>query len=72
MDEQVVSKFIKWLKKTYEHIFEDGFRAMKVSHGKRHDYLGMQLDFSMQKEVKVTMNAYVQAMLNEFHLHSPT
>ena len=72
MDNQVVSNFIEWLKKTYEHIFEDGSGAMKVSCGKRHDYLDMQLDFSTQGEVKVMMNTYMQAMLDEFYAHNPT
>ena len=45
---------------------------MKVSHGKCHDYLGMQLDFSMQGEVTITMNTYVQAMLDKFYVHDPT
>ena len=72
MDEQVVSNIIEWLKKTYEHIFEDGLGAIKVSHGKLHDCLGMQLYFSIQGQVKVMINHYVQAMLDEFYVHDPT
>ena len=72
VDEQVVSDFNKWLKKTYKHIFKDGSGVIKVSHGKLYDYLVMQLDFSMQGEVKVTINPYIQAMLDEFHVHNPT
>ena len=41
VDKQVVSNFIEWLKKTYKHIFKDRLGAMKVYHGKQHDYLGM-------------------------------
>ena len=72
VDEQVISHFIKWLKKINECIFEDESRIMKVSCGKLHDYLGMQLDFSMQGQVSVTMNSYIQAMLDKLYKHDPT
>ena len=45
---------------------------MKVSHGKLHDYLGMQLDFSTQRQVSVMMNPHIQAMLDEYYVHDST
>ena len=39
---------------------------MKISRGKVHDYLGMNLDFSVPGEVKITMIPYVKGMLADF------
>ena len=40
---QVLVEVIKWLQRDYESIFEDGSGAMKVAHGKKHKYLGMDM-----------------------------
>ena len=63
---QVVSCMVRWLKAKYEQLFEDGSSAMMITHGKIHDYLGMQLDFSMPREVKVTMIPYVKKIVTLF------
>ena len=63
---QVVSRMVKWLKAKYEQLFEDGSGAMMITRGKIHDYLGMQLDFSMPGEVKVTMIPYVKEIVTLF------
>ena len=63
---QVVSHMVKWLKAKYEQLFKDGSSAMMITHGKIHDYLGMQLDFSMPGEVKVTMIPYVKEIVTLF------
>ena len=63
---QVVSRMVKWLKAKYEQLFEDSSSAMTITHGKIHDYLGMQLDFSMPGEVKVTMIPYVKEIVTLF------
>ena len=63
---QVVSRMVKWLKAKYEQLFEDGSSAMMITHGKIHDYLSMQLDFSMPGEVKVTMIPYVKEIVTLF------
>ena len=68
----VVTKFIKWLKCTYECIFEDGSGAMWVSRGKKHDYLRMQLDFTKNGKVKLTMDNYVADMVKDFYPHDKT
>ena len=63
---QVISHMAKWLKAKYEQIFDDGSGAMMITHGKIHDYLGMQLDFSMPREVKVTMIPYIKEIVSLF------
>ena len=63
---QVVSHMVKWLKDKYEQLFNDGSGVMMITHGKIHDYLGMQLDFSMPREVKVTMIPYVKEIVTLF------
>ncbi len=42
----VVDRIIKWLRKDYESVFEDGSRKMKVNRGKKHKHLGITLNFS--------------------------
>ena len=71
-DPQVISNYIEWLCKTYEHIFEDRLGALKIFHGPVDEYLGMQLDFSIASKVKLTMVPYVQAMLAKFSKHDNT
>jgi hypothetical protein len=39
---------------------------MHVSRGKKHDYLGMDLDYSVQGEVKVTIVDYLKRVITEF------
>ena len=47
MDAGVVTRMSVWLQKTYECLFDDGSGVMKIKRGKIHEYLGMQLDFSV-------------------------
>ena len=63
---QVVSQMVKWLKAKYEQLFDDGSSVMMITHGKIHDYLGMQLDFSTPGEVEVTMIPYVKEIVTLF------
>jgi len=37
-----------------------------VNRGKVHDYLGMDLDFSIKGKVKIGQIKYTQKMINEF------
>jgi hypothetical protein len=37
-----------------------------VSRGKKHDYLGMDLDFSVPGEVSVTMIDYLKGVIQDF------
>ena len=63
---QVISQMVKWLKAKYEQLFDDGSSAMTITCRKIHDYLGMQLDFSMPGEVEVTMIPYVKEIVTLF------
>ena len=45
---------------------------MKWKGGKIHEYLGMQLDFSVAGLVKITMFDYIQEMLEDFHKFDPS
>jgi hypothetical protein len=59
MDAGEVTKTIDWMKIIYG---ED----MRVSRGKKHDYLSMDLDFTNKGEVKITMIDYIKGALEEF------
>ena len=59
------------LQKIYERLFDDGLGAMKLKRGKIHEYLGMQLDFSVVGQVKITMFNYIQEILEYFHKFDP-
>jgi hypothetical protein len=60
---EVVSEIIEWLRRDYESIFEDGSGKMKVKRGKLHNYLGMDLDFSTDRQVKISMVDYVKEVI---------
>ena len=72
MDAGVVTRMSVCLKKTYERLFDDGSGAMKFKQGKIHEYLGMQLDFTVAGQLKITMFDYIQEMLEEFHKFDPS
>ena len=58
---------VKWLRKMYEHlVFQDGSGAMKINCGKIYEYIGMTLDFSVPREVKVTKLPYVEDIVDDF------
>ena len=46
--------------------------AMKLKRVKIHEYLVMQLDFSVAGQVKITMFDYIQEMLEDFHKFDPS
>jgi len=45
--------------------------AMQLSCGKLHLYLGMNLDYSVVGEVKITMVPYVLELVTSFKVHDP-
>jgi hypothetical protein len=51
-----VTKTIEWLKSIYR-------QDMRVSRGKKHDYLGMDWKYSNGGEVKITMINYLKGVL---------
>jgi len=61
IDPKVNDSFIDWLKKEYGQLGE-----VKSSRGKRHDYLGMILDYSVEGQVIIDMCDYVKKMVAEF------
>ena len=60
VDARVVTRMSVWLKNTYERLLDDGLGDMKLKRGKIYEYLGMQLDFSVAGQVKITMFDYIQ------------
>ena len=63
---QVVDDAIKWLRRDYESIFEDGSGAMVVHRGKMHKYLGMSIDFSKKGITSVSMVDYVKDIVSSW------
>jgi len=61
---QVVDEAIKWLRRDYESIFEDGSGAMTVHRGRVHKYLGMTIDYSSKGLAKITMVDYVKDIIS--------
>ena len=58
---RVNNLFITWLNKEYGQIGE-----VKSSRGKKHNYLGMTLDYSVDGEVKVNLTNYINKMVTIF------
>ena len=65
VDAGVVTLISVWLQNTYERLFDDGLGAMKLKRGKIHKYLGMQLDFTVAGQVKITHIFSRYEMINE-------
>ena len=63
---KVVNHTIDWLREEYESVFTDGSGKMKVARAKVHKYLGMTLDFTTPKIVKVTMLEYVDEIIESW------
>ena len=68
---QVVDRIIKYLRKKYESIFEDGSGKMKVSRGKVHTYLSMTLDCSVPGQVSISMFDYIEETPTAFAKAEP-
>ena len=60
---QVNDTFVEWVKSTYA---SDGVGQVKTSRGKVHNYLGMVLDFTEPGAVRISMEDYVERMLESF------
>ena len=58
VDAKEVTKMIQWL--------ESEYGEMHGSRGKRHDYLGMCLDYSIPGEVRISMEEYLRGVLDDF------
>jgi len=63
---KVVDETISRLRNDFEVVFEDGSGTMKVHRGKRHEFVGMSLDYSHKGEVHISMIRYVQDLVDTF------
>lgn len=54
----MVTELTEWLKSIYSDL--------KVNRGAKHNYLEMDLDFSLPREVKISMIPYVNNILKDF------
>jgi hypothetical protein len=54
-----VNKTIEWLQRIYRE-------GMRTSQGKKHDYLGINLEYSVPGEVKVSMVDYLKRVITKF------
>ena len=57
-DEKVTEEVLLWLESVYGEI--------RTTRGKKHTYVGIDLDFSNDGEVKVNMRGYLEESLEEF------
>jgi len=56
-----IDHFLKWIQETYGSIAE-----VKPTCGKIHEYLGMELDFSIDGQITIGMQDYVITMIESF------
>ena len=54
-------RFQVWLEKMYGK-----YKAVEPTRGKKHDYLGMLVDFMEKGKVKIDMVKYVESMIEDF------
>ena len=59
-EEKVVEEILQWL--------EDVYGEIRTTRGKKHDYLGMDIEYKGNKEVEVCMRWYLQEAIEEFPL----
>ena len=62
VDPKVVTSFLDWLAQRYDT--DD--KKLNVVRGHKHDYLGMNLDFSTPGEVKIDMINYIKKIIKAF------
>jgi hypothetical protein len=60
-DSKVNDQFNKWLQHNY-----GAHGEVTIHRGKIHEYLGIEIDYSVKGEVKIGMIEYVENMLNNF------
>ena len=61
-DPEVISTFLNWLGDRYD----TADKKLNIVRGPKHDYLGMNLDFSTSGEVKIDMKPYVAKIISSF------
>ena len=45
---------------------------MKLCRGKIHDYLGMNLDYTIKGKLKITITPYIKEMIQDIREHDPS
>jgi hypothetical protein len=68
---KVNDHMIRWLKREYKSIFEDGSGEMSMSRGKIHTYLGMTLDYTLQGRVMIYMFEYINEIISTYDETGP-
>ena len=63
VDPKVNDTFYEWAEKIYG---SDRTGHVTVTRGKKHDYLGMMLDYSQIGALKINMKHYIDSMFDEF------
>jgi len=63
VDSKVNDEFLNWLKRKYA---ADEVGKVKAVRGPRHDYLGINLDFSSEGKLRIDMINYIERMCDEF------
>ena len=71
VEAKVVTRISKWLRETYECLFNDDSGNMKLCRGEVHDYLVMNLDYTIKGSVKITMIPYIKEMIQYFRENDP-
>ena len=46
-------------------VFDSKYAPLTVRHGRIHDYLGINLDYSLHDKVTITMFDYIEGFLND-------
>jgi hypothetical protein len=60
IDPLIVTMIIKMLMKEYGKLDQ-----LSINWGKKHEYLGMNIDFSVKHEVRITMCDYVEKLIRQ-------
>ena len=60
VESEVNNNFLKWANEEYGKIGK-----VKASRGKKHEYLGMNFDFSEPGKVKISMDEYTKSMIED-------
>ena len=65
IDSKAVTSIITDLNKKYGYKACGKQSPLTVKRGKKHDYLGMTLDYSVDNKVKIDMQKYIQSIFDE-------
>ena len=62
-ESKVIDKFVQWLRDKYK---EKDIGKLKAARGKKHTYLGIDLDYSKPGKVSLSMIKYVKEIIEAF------